>query len=89
MALGAPGSEIFKAFMTEALLLTGLGSAAGFLLGLAFAWGITRSIGIPLALAPASFLWASLLALACGFLFALYPAWKASRQSPMEALRYE
>jgi putative ABC transport system permease protein len=89
MALGASGSEIFKGFMTEALLLTGLGSAAGFLLGLAFAWAITRSIGIPLSLAPASFLWASLLALGCGFLFALYPAWKASRQSPMEALRYE
>ena len=36
-----------------------------------------------------SFVWATLLALVFGFLFALYPAWKASRQSPMEALRYE
>ena len=89
MAIGAPGKEIFKAFMTEALLLTLLGSAAGFLIGIAFSWVITKSIGVPLALAPLSFVWATLLAVVFGFLFALYPAAKASRQSPMEALRYE
>lgn len=89
MAIGAPGREIFKAFMTEALLLTLLGSAAGYAIGIAFSWVITKSIGVPLALAPMSFLWATLLAIVFGFLFALYPAAKASRQSPMEALRYE
>jgi putative ABC transport system permease protein len=89
MAIGAPGSEIFKAFMTEALLLTLLGSVAGYLIGIAFSWVITRSIGVPLSLAPLSFVWATLLAAVFGFLFALYPAAKASRQSPMEALRYE
>jgi putative ABC transport system permease protein len=89
MALGAPGSEIFKSFMTEALLLTLLGSLVGFGLGILYAWGITRMIGVPLSLAPLSFLWATLLAIVFGFLFALYPALKASRQSPMEALRYE
>ena len=89
MAIGAPGREIFKTFMTEALLLTLLGSAAGFVIGIAFSWVITKSIGVPLSLAPLSFLWATLLALVFGFLFALYPAAKASRQSPMEALRYE
>jgi putative ABC transport system permease protein len=89
MAIGAPGREIFKAFMTEALLLTLLGSAGGFAVGVAFSWVTTASIGVPLALAPLSFVWATLLALVFGFLFALYPAAKASRQSPMEALRYE
>ncbi|HEX4963488.1 MAG TPA: ABC transporter permease [Thermoanaerobaculia bacterium] len=89
MAIGAPGREIFKAFMTEALLLTLLGSGAGFVIGIAFSWVITKSIGVPLTLAPLSFVWATLLALVFGFLFALYPAAKASRQSPMEALRYE
>jgi len=43
---------------------------------------ITKAIGIPLTLAPASFLWAFLLALVFGFLFALYPAWRASRPLP-------
>jgi ABC-type antimicrobial peptide transport system permease subunit len=89
MAIGAPGREIFKAFMTEALLLTVLGSVAGFIVGIAFSWTITRAIGIPLSLAPMSFLWATFMAVVFGFLFALYPAVKASRQSPMEALRYE
>ncbi|MFL6195634.1 MAG: ABC transporter permease [Thermoanaerobaculia bacterium] len=89
MAIGAPGREIFKAFMTEALLLTLLGSAAGFIVGILFSWVITWSIGIPLTLAPLSFVWATSLALVFGFLFALYPAAMASRQSPMEALRYE
>ncbi|HKV09331.1 MAG TPA: ABC transporter permease [Thermoanaerobaculia bacterium] len=89
MAIGASGGEIFKAFMTEALLLTLLGSAAGYVIGIAFSWVITKSIGVPLAISPLSFVWATLLAAIFGFLFALYPAAKASRQSPMEALRYE
>jgi len=89
MAIGASGSEIFKAFMTEALLLTMLGSAAGYAVGIAFSWVITKSIGVPMAISPLSFVWATALAVVFGFLFALYPAAKASRQSPMEALRYE
>lgn len=89
MAIGASGREIFKGFMTEALLLTALGGLAGLVLGVGFSWIITASIGIPLYMTPASFVWAYGLAAAFGFLFALYPAWKASRLSPMEALRYE
>ncbi len=89
MAIGASGREIFKGFMTEALLLTALGGFAGLVLGVGFSWVITKSIGIPLFMKPASFLWAYGLAAVFGFLFALYPAWKASRLSPMEALRYE
>jgi ABC-type antimicrobial peptide transport system permease subunit len=89
MAIGAPGREIFKSFMTEALLLTLLGSVAGFAIGIAFSWTICGAIGIPMSLAPMSFLWATFMAVVFGFLFALYPAAKASRQSPMEALRYE
>jgi len=89
MAIGAPGREIFKSFMTEAMLLTLFGSLAGFVVGIAFAWIIAKSLGIPLSLAPMSFFWATALAFVFGFLFALYPAAKASRQSPMEALRYE
>jgi len=89
MAIGASGREVFKEFMTEALLLTGLGALAGFAAGVAFSKIITSFLEIPLFMQPASFLWAFLLAAAFGFAFALYPAWKASRLSPMEALRYE
>ncbi|MDE3245240.1 MAG: ABC transporter permease [Acidobacteriota bacterium] len=89
MAIGASGKEIFKEFMTEALLLTSLGSLAGLVIGVGFSWFITHYIGVPLGMEPSSFLWAFALALGFGFLFALVPAWKASRLSPMEALRYE
>jgi len=89
MAIGASGREVFKEFMTEALLLTGLGALVGFAAGVAFSKVITSFLEIKLFMQPASFLWAFALAAAFGFLFALYPAWKASRLSPMEALRYE
>jgi len=48
MAIGASGREIFKGFMTEALLLTALGALAGLVLGVGFSWIITTSLGIPL-----------------------------------------
>jgi putative ABC transport system permease protein len=89
MAIGASGSEIFREFLTEALLLTGFGAVAGMAVGVAFSKIITASIGIPLSMAASSFVWAALMALVFGFVFALYPAWKASRLSPMEALHYE
>lgn len=89
MAIGASGGEVFKGFMTEALLLTGLGSLAGLVGGVLFSAAITSFLKIPLFMQPSSFAWAFFLASAFGFVFALYPAWKASRLSPMEALRYE
>jgi ABC-type antimicrobial peptide transport system permease subunit len=89
MAIGAPGKEIFKEIMTEALLVSGLGAVVGLAAGVGFSKIITAAIGIPLYMDPKSFLFAFLLATAFGFLFALYPAFKASRLSPMEALRYE
>ena len=89
MAIGAGGREIFKEFMTEALLVSGAGGLAGLVIGVGFSKIITGSIGVPLHMEPASFAWALALAAVFGFLFALYPAFKASRLSPMEALRYE
>lgn len=89
MAIGAPGSEVFKEFMTEALLLTAVGSLAGLVIGIGFSKIITASIGVPLHIDPKSFVSAYALAAVFGFVFALFPAWKASRLSPMEALRYE
>jgi len=89
MAIGASGREVFKEFMTEALLLTSLGGVVGFVLGAIFSKVITKALEVPLWMDPLSFVWAFGLALVFGFVFAIYPAWKAARLSPMEALRYE
>ena len=89
MAIGASGREIFKSFLTEAMLLTILGSLVGLLLGVLFSKAICSFLEIPALLRPSSFLLAFGVAAGFGVLFALYPAWKASRLSPMEALRYE
>ena len=89
MAIGASGREVFKEFLTEALLLTAVGSLAGLGIGLGFSKLITFSLGIPLHIDAKSFLAAYSLAIVFGFLFALYPAFKAAKLSPMEALHYE
>ncbi len=89
MAIGSSGGEIFKDFITEAMLLTGLGALVGLAIGGAFSWFILEAIGVPLHIRASSFAWAIALATLSGFLFALYPAFKASRLSPMEALRYD
>ncbi len=89
MAIGASGREVFKEFMTEALMLTGMGAVVGLVIGVGFSKIITFSLGVPLHMDAKSFVSAYLLAAVFGVLFALYPAWKASRLSPMEALRYE
>jgi ABC-type antimicrobial peptide transport system permease subunit len=89
MAIGASGVEVFKQFMTEALLLTTLGGLTGLVLGVGFSKIITAWIEIPLYMDAKSFVWAYVMASAFGFVFALFPAWKAARLSPIEALRYE
>jgi ABC-type antimicrobial peptide transport system permease subunit len=89
MAIGASGREIFKELMTEALVLAGLGSLVGVAVGVAFSRIILEILGVPLYMRPSSFGLAIGLACLSGFLFALYPALKASRLSPMEALRYD
>jgi putative ABC transport system permease protein len=89
MAIGASGREVFKEFMTEALLLTSLGGGVGFVIGAIFSKVIAGALEVPLWMDPLSFFLAFGLALLFGFVFAIYPAWKASRLSPMEALRYE
>ena len=89
MAIGASGREVFKEFLTEALLVSSVGAAVGLLAGAGFSKIITGALGIPLYMDPTSFAFAFLLATVFGFLFALYPAFKAARLSPMEALHYE
>jgi len=88
-ALGATRGEILFQFLVEAATLTLLGGAIGMALGALIAWGVNSLTPIPAAIP----LWSVVAALAAsavtGIFFGMYPATKASRLDPIEALRYE
>ncbi|HSB74916.1 MAG TPA: ABC transporter permease [Terriglobales bacterium] len=89
MAVGATEGNIQFHFLIEALLLSLLGGAMGVLLGAAGSVGITRVLGWPVELSPQAVAVASLFSAAVGVFFGYYPARKAARMDPIEALRYE
>jgi putative ABC transport system permease protein len=86
-AIGARRRDILWQFLIEAMTLTG----AGGLLGLALGWGTTFLISLVVpSYVP---LWAPIAgfiaSVGIGLIFGLWPAWKAARLDPIEALRYE
>lgn len=89
MAVGARGRDILSQFLTEALLLSLLGGAVGILAGIGSALAIGRFAGWRIELEAGAILWAAGFAAAVGIFFGFYPARKASRLQPIEALRYE
>jgi putative ABC transport system permease protein len=89
MAVGAKRRHIVMQFLIEAMTLSLLGGAVGVLLGIAGAKLTTVVAGWPTVISAEVILVAFLFSLAVGLLFGLYPANKASRLNPIEALRYE
>ena len=88
-ALGATRREIMFQFLVEAATLTLVGCIVGMALGALIAWGIRSFTPIPAAVPLLSVVAAVLASILTGVLFGLYPASKASRMDPVEALRYE
>ena len=89
MALGARPRDILWQFLLEALVLSGVGGLLGMLVGLGGAMAVARFSQLPVEVTPASVLIAFLFAGLVGVFFGLHPARKASRLSPIDALRYE
>jgi len=89
MAVGARTRDILRQFLTEAVSLSVLGGAVGIVLGVMVSQFLTRFLGWPTMVAPASILIAFLFAAAVGIFFGYYPARKAANLDPIEALRYE
>ena len=89
-AIGARRSDVIWQFLTEAVVLTGAGGIIGVTLGI----GISILINIFLPRLPSSVpLWgvavAVVVSMSVGLFFGMYPAIKAARLDPVEALRYE
>jgi putative ABC transport system permease protein len=88
-ALGATRREIMFQFLVEAATLTLVGCLAGMAAGAVIAWGIRSFTPIPATVPLLSVVAAVVASILTGVLFGIYPASKASRLDPVEALRYE
>jgi putative ABC transport system permease protein len=88
-ALGATRRDILWQFLTEAMTLTGAGGVIGILIGAVAASLINTFSPFPAVIQPTWVIVALATAMAVGLTFGLWPAAKAARLDPIEALRYE
>jgi putative ABC transport system permease protein len=89
MAVGARSSDILTQFLVEAVVLTINGGLMGTLLGIIGAFIFARTSGWPAAIDFFTVAVAILFSAGIGVFFGFYPAFKASRLHPIEALRHE
>ena len=89
MAIGARPSDILFQFLVEAVVMTGLGGLLGIGLGSLISHLVTTVMHWPTMVSPVAMAIAVGFSAAIGVFFGFYPAWKASRLNPIEALRYE
>jgi ABC-type antimicrobial peptide transport system permease subunit len=89
MAVGAQPRDILRQFLVEAVVLCLLGGAIGISLGRGASTLVRMVLGWPTAISVGAIFAAVLVSASVGILFGYYPAWKASRLDPIEALRYE
>ena len=88
-ALGARRSDIMVQFLVEAATLTGIGGVIGIVIGLTAGILVTRLMGAQGGAPIKATLWAVGVSVAIGVIFGMYPANRAARLDPVEALRYE
>ncbi len=88
-ALGARTGSILLQFLSESAIITLLGGLIGILLGVLGAYGVCALIGFSAKVNVSTVLGASLFSSAVGIFFGIYPARKAAKLSPIEALRHE
>ncbi len=89
MALGAAKKDIVQQFLMESATLTGIGGVIGTALGVLFAMFIAREIHFPFRFSPIWTIVAVAFSAVVGIVFGIYPARRAARLNPVDALRYE
>ena len=89
MAVGARTRDILGQFLVEAVTLSLIGGLVGVVLGMGAAFGVAQLAGWRIVVAPQAVLLAVAFAFVIGVFFGFYPARKAARLNPVEALRFE
>jgi putative ABC transport system permease protein len=89
MAIGATPADVLVQFLIEAVVLATVGGVVGISLGLVGAVSVAHLAGWPVVVQPAIVFLAFVVSAGVGIFFGFYPALKASRLDPIEALRYE
>jgi putative ABC transport system permease protein len=87
MAIGAPRAAVRLQFLLEALMLSLVGCLAGVLIGIGLALAVSPLLPFRTVISPASVVAAFLISAAVGVFFGWYPANRAAKLSPIEALR--
>ena len=89
MAIGATEGDVQSQFLIEAIVLSLMGGVIGILVGIGSSIMITRVLGWAVSVSPIAIMTAVFFSMAVGVFFGFYPARKAARLDPIEALRYE
>ena len=89
MAVGARGRDILRQFLVEAIVLCLAGGVLGIALGRSISLFIRYVLHWPVQASVLAAVVAVVVSASVGIIFGFYPAWKASRLDPIEALRYE
>ncbi|HEY8931468.1 MAG TPA: ABC transporter permease [Mucilaginibacter sp.] len=89
MSIGARGKDILMQFLMEAILISITGGVIGVILGIVSSQIVTMTLGWPTIISESSVVLSFVVCAVTGIFFGYYPAQKASRLDPIEALRYE
>jgi ABC-type antimicrobial peptide transport system permease subunit len=89
MAIGARPRDILRQFLVEAVVLCIAGGAIGILVGCGGSYLVTFFLRWPTETSMEAIVASVMVSAGVGIIFGYYPAWKASRLDPIEALRYE
>jgi putative ABC transport system permease protein len=89
LAIGALEGQVLTQFLVEAAVLSLFGGLVGILLGLALAWLATGGLQVPFSIDPTIILIAFSFSALVGVVFGFFPARRAARLDPIEALRHE
>jgi putative ABC transport system permease protein len=89
MAIGATEGDVQRQFLTEAIVMSLVGGAVGIAVGIGASLLIASTAGWPIVVSSVAVSGAAAVSIAIGIFFGYYPAQKAARLDPIEALRYE